>query len=163
MHNFIYQLSDQPLEKQDWINQETFTPEQLDCADYLMDIDAEERRRILQHFPLPKRYFSRAEDGSDRLTYTTDLREEKNDWVRRIRLVLHQLEDEDGYKHADGYITSMRRIMFDMLDCWGDYFVVNKDGRISCPLNSTEFVIWATENLKVGDTLHICGVVDYHW
>lgn len=152
MHNNIFQLSASPINADEFINEVSFDPSEIDdFADYVQEPDGD-LSKSYDEFPFLGTMFAREDDkliyeGCGYLFRT---------WHKAVCQEMGKLSEE-GLKD-DLNTWRMKKLLDEPFT--SDRFYLNE---YCYHMDSSEFLQYCAKNLKEGDTLYLGGVLDFHW
>lgn len=160
MHSRIFQISTQQVNKDNYIDENTFIQGDFDFYDYCANINNEERKEDIANlvkYALPKGMFELTSD--DTICYKGGVEQWKEEFVANVRKKAEALTVENMMEWSSTYY--LKRAIEDPLNT--DYhFYLDGEGRQFFAESSFAFIkIVCT--LEPGATLYIGGVVDYHF
>ncbi len=162
MHSKIYQISSQPISKEDYASPSDFYDNSGDFADYIGDeVLGEERENYIGWFAVSvKDVFTAVGDGVLVYKGKEALHEFKQKWADRIKEMANELT-------ADNLLTELRlfslREVTERTHVDISYRVTIEDwcGGVAYPFG--ELFEWANSQLKEGDHIYIGAIIDYHY
>lgn len=155
MYGRIYQLSQKPLNANDFIEDSSFYPEQTEFADWLDDVDENELDVEYADMEL----FGMFERKEDCLVYLGD-NGIKERWMKRVKEAFNSLTDisngmqRQRLKDAVAYPFTQDRYVIEGWSSSNHCYTVEP---------SSEFFEFCVKNLKKGDKLYLGGVVKFHY
>lgn len=161
MHSKIFQITEHRVPKDKWLNEDTLAQGDNTDYDYCGEITGQERKESIAYLVndiLPKGMFTLAED--DTLIYKGGAEQWKRDYIDLI----HRKADDistDNLTDWIGPVYKLEKALKNPLDT-AYRFYMDEDGWQTYAEQSYEFMCMVCR-LKEGDTLHIGGVIDYHF
>ena len=158
MHNKIYQITEQKLAKDSWINEQSFVEYNIgDFADYIYDINDQERKYALESLDtLLKGIFERK---GNILTYL-GAEDFVNDWIIKLKDMVAEV---DCKNFKDWQTTwNIRHMIEDThLNSDARFYIGENYEATADPFG--EFIRDVYSNNKAGDKFFIGGIVGYHF
>lgn len=162
MHGYIYQISDKPIEADDFIKEIDFE-NVSNNFDYCKNIDKEVEEKAINitlKRILPKTMFKC--DGRKIIFLGGD----ENlfiEWREKVINMIvtktpHEMATEDS---GNSFVFRLTDLIEDILDTMTLF--VDKENTGFFTEKSTEFVFDCIGRFKPGDVFYIGGVLDYHW
>ena len=160
MHSRIFQISTEQIDKDNYIDENTFIQGDYSFYDYCANIDDKERKediRDLVKYALPKEMFELTSD--DAILYKGGVERWKEEFVANVRKKAEALTVENMLEWSSTYY--LKQAIENPLDT--DYrFYLDGDGCQSFAEPSFAFMEFVC-SLEPGTVLYIGGVVDYHF
>lgn len=161
MHSNIYQISSQPISKEDYANPSRYYENSDDFADYIGDeVPDEERDDYIGWFAdSVKDVFTAVGDGVLAYKGKEALQAFKQKWADRIKEVANELTTDNMFAmqlYRIGKIAEKTHLeIFSRVDidgwCSGGAFPFG------------ELFEYADSQLKEGDSIYIGAIIDYHF
>lgn len=161
MHSNIYQISSQPISKEDYANPSRYYENSDDFADYIGDeVPDEEREDYIGWFAdSVKDVFTAVGDGVLAYKGKEALQAFKQKWADRIKEVANELTADNLFKVQSlwriGEMTKRTHLESSYrvdIDGWC--------GGVAYPFG--ELFEWANSQLEEGDHIYIGAIIDYH-
>ena len=151
MHNNIFQLSASPINADEFINEDSFEPGEIDdFADYVQEPKGD-LSKVYDEFPFLGTIFTR--DG-DKLIYK-GCGDVFRTWHKAVCQEVGKLSVEGLKDHMKTWIV--KKLLDEPFTC--DRFYLNE---YDYHMDSSEFLQYCAKNLKKGDVLYLGGVLDFH-
>lgn len=158
MHGYIYEINDERIAKEKWINELTFCDDPN--IDYARDLDKEERVAAIKRLH-ENSLFSQLFEWTDRVDEVIlkagAVDDIKQDWYHTMDADINYMRGENS---AD--VSRLRRTMDN--PPYGEgaerWCLPNWCGEISEPGRE---LLWFASTKKPGTKFYIGGVLDYHW
>lgn len=153
MHGRIFEIREERLPREEWMNETHLYDEDTSFADCYND--SEDREDDLQWLKeaLPSSMF-RME--GDEIEIISDGKEVVEKWIERMKKEVNKLDYESVVKSSETY-----RIKYMMKGMLHEDFMFRTDYADYCH-NSTDFVMDCINNYQ-GKKLYVCGILDYHF
>ena len=162
MHSKIFQISSEPIDKENYNSPSDYYDNSGDFADYIGDELTDERREDAIGYlaDLLKDVFTPS--GRDTLTYKGEeaLRQFKQKWADRIKAMANELTADNLFSEQRLYLiqsvateTHLRTAYRVDIQDWC--------GGVAYPFG--ELFEWAASQLKEGDRIYIGAIIDYHY
>ena len=160
MHSRIFQISTEPIDKENYLNEDTLQQGDGSFYDYCSEIDEEDRKEDIANLvnhALPGGMFELISD--DTMRYNGGIEQWKEEYVANIKKRADALTVDNMLKWSSTY--SLKQAIENPLDT-AYHFYLDGDGCQSFAEKSFAFMEFAC-TLEVGTILYIGGVVDYHF
>lgn len=153
MHGRIFEIREERLPREEWMNETYFYDEDTSFADYYKD--SEDREGDLQWLKqtLPPSMF-RME--GDEIEVISDGKEVIEKWIERMKEEINKLDYESVLM-----FPTTNLIKYKMKGMLHEDFMFCTDYADYCH-DSTEFAKDCINNYQ-GKKLYVCGIIDYHW
>lgn len=161
MHSRIIQIADTPIEKEDFLDEDTIEVGSTTPVDYTDEISEEERQLAINNlvnYWLPKGMFSFGTEP-DTIVYNGGIEEWREEWVKTIKDKAMELTGENVFHFMSLY--NMQRTLDNALDI-GTLFYLSEHNFQSYAERSTAFMEYVN-GYSAGQMFYIGGVLDYHW
>ena len=162
MHSKIFQISNKPIDKDDYQDPETYYDNSGDFADYIGDeITGEEREEAIGYLAdLLKDVFTHEGGGVFCYEGKEAMQAFKQAWADELRRQAGLLTPENLFKSQRLY--NIRKIT-EETHLGTSYRVDIKDwtGDISYPFG--ELFEYANSQIKAGDRIYVGAIIDYHY
>ena len=151
MHNNIFQLSASPINADEFINEDSFEPGEIDdFADYVQEPKGD-LSKAYDEFPFLGTMFARKDD---KLIYK-GCGDVFRTWHKAVCQEVGKLSVEGLKDHMKTWIV--KKLLDEPFTC--DRFYLNE---YDYHMDSSEFLQYCAKNLKKGDVLYLGGVLDFH-
>lgn len=160
MHSRIFQISTEPIVKENYLNEDTLYQGDGSFYDYCSNIDDVERKEniaCLVKDILPKGMFELL--GDDAMRYNGGLEQWKEEYVTNIHKRADALTVENMLEWSSTYY--LKRAIINPLDT-EYHFYLDGSGCQSFAEQSFAFMQFVS-TLEPGTILYIGGVIDYHF
>lgn len=156
MHDKIIQISDEPIDEDDYIDESKFYDHWflVNIADYIQDVPSSERRSVIKNFL--DRPGLKYNHNKDTLTII-DKRlyfEYKYDEFKKCIEEIREWSIDDFSSNDPNFIFIKLKDMYE--DKYGTYIYDTKDRCLYC-LDE-----WIRDS-DDGDVFYVGNVIDYHW
>lgn len=159
MHSRIYQFSPNPIDTDDYTNDDNIT-DSFHWIDYVLEIDDEDERReeiqkLVEHV-LPKGMFELNADGES-ITYKGGMEQWRRDFVERLHGYAGAITSQNVYNSLKLFELEHEikwPLGNETMFIFEDYPVARTSG---------DFMECYVNGLNVGDVLYIGAVFDYHY
>lgn len=153
MHGRIFEIREERLPREEWMNETHLYDEDTSFADYY--IDSEDREGDLQWLKqtLPPSMFRM--DG-DEIEIISDGKDVIEKWIERMKKEVDKLDYESVVKFSETH-----RIKYMMKGMLHEDFMFRTDYADYCH-DSTAFVKDCINNYQ-GKKLYVCGIIDFHF
>lgn len=161
MHGLIYQISDVPVAKDDYI--ESSELEEGDLFDYCSEVSAREMESAINSLPkeLPATMFS---CNKREITFLGGDKQFIQDWQVKLHKQIEHVQPEDLAEGRQGttlYLYQIEKILENVLGT--SVLFVDKDYNGCYPVKSTDFLFDCIARFSRGDKFYIGGILDYHF
>ena len=160
MHSRIFQITRERVDKENYLNEDTLQQGDGSFYDYCAEIDDEERKQYIANlvkYALPKGMFELTSD--DTIRYNGGMEQWKEGVVADIRKKAEAITTKNILEWGPVYY--LKEALKNPLNT--DYhFYLDGEGWQSYAEQSFAFMDFVN-NLEVGTTLYIGGVIDYHF
>ena len=160
MHSRIFQISTEPIDKENYLNEDTLQQGDNSFYDYCADIDDESRKEDIAYLvnsALPKGMFELLSE--DTMRYNGGIEQWKEEYVANIRKKAEELTVVNMWQWSTTYY--FRQAIQNPLNT--DYhFYLDGDGCQSFAEQSFAFMQFVS-NFDPGTIFYIGGVIDYHF
>lgn len=160
MHGIIYQISDSPIDRDNYIGVDTVSEGDMAGFDYLYDTTEEERRKQIQYLvehTLPKGMFTIGTDG-ETLVYHGGFAEWRKTYLDLIRTRTEAINEENIMEWI-GPAYQLQKAIVNPLDSV-DYYVTESDSYGTA--ERSRDLMLMVGRLEVGAKLYIGEVLGYH-
>ena len=160
MHSRIFQISTEPIDKENYLNEDTLQQGDGSFYDYCSEIDEENRKEDianLVNYALPNGMFELISD--DTMRYNGGIEQWKEEYVANIKKRADALTADNMLEWGSTYY--LKQAVENPLDV-AYHFYLDGDGRPSFAEQSFAFMEFVCR-LEPGTILYIGGVVDYHF
>ena len=160
MHSRIFQVWTEPIDKENYLNEDTLNQGDDSFYDYCANINDEERKEdiaCLVNDILPKGMFELV--GDDTMRYNGGLEQWKEEYVANIHKRANALTVENMLEWRSTYY--LKRAITNPLDT-EYHFYLDGSGCQSFAEQSFAFMQFVC-SLEPGTILYIGGVIDYHF
>lgn len=160
MHSSIFQISEMPIDKENYLNENTLQQGEGSYYDYCANINDEERREEIADLikTLPKGMFELVDD--DTIRYNGGADKWKEEFVATLQEKAKEVTTENCTMWI-GAVYQLEKYLKNPLDT--DYqFYMDEQGITGYAEQSYDFLRTVSE-LEPGTLLYIGGVVDYHF
>ena len=160
MHSRIFQISTEPIDKENYLNEDTLQQGDGSFYDYCSEIDKEDRKEDIANLvnhALPKGMFELISD--DTMRYNGGIEQWKEEYVANIKKRANALTADNMLEWGSTYY--LKQAVENPLDV-AYHFYLDGDGCQSFAEQSFAFMEFVC-TLEVGTILYIGGVVDYHF
>lgn len=155
MHNFIYEITQNPFNPDDWADESNFYE---DCnVDYTTLLTGKERADAIEELYSSRWFgclFSRGKEP-DTIIYNGSIEAVKDEWYRELQKELQLLIEKRSCITCGLRSAINRPFAGYNLFCLPDWA-----GSSSC---TPRILLELLECMKPGSVLHINSVFDYHW
>ena len=162
MHSRIIQIADSPIDKENFLDEDSIETGPNSLVDYTAEISEKERQLAIENLVnhwLPKGMFSLGTDP-DTIVYNGGMDDWLGkEWLPKIRQAAQNLSTYNVFKSLNLY--RMERLLDNALDI-GTLFYISSDNYQSYAERSTAFMEYINEYPE-GHVFYIGGVLDYHW
>lgn len=158
MHDKIYQITEQKLAKDRWIDEYTFIDYNIgDFADYVYDVQNDEQQEALKHLDeIFKGVFKR----KGRVLTFLGADDFVNEWIAALKAKVAEVNSEN----FKDWMTSwdIRHILTDTHKGIETRIYLGEDmGATADPFG--EFIRYIFANNKKGDKFYVGGIVGFHF
>ena len=160
MHSKIFQISTEPVEKENYLNEDTLLQGDGSFYDYCSEIDEEERKEHIDYLvnhTLPNGMFELISD--DAMRYNGGIEQWKKEYVANIKKRADALTVDNMLEWGSTYY--LKEAVENPLDV-SYHFYLDGDGCQSFAEKSFAFMEFVC-GLEPGTVLYIGGVIDYHF
>lgn len=160
MHSSIFQISEMPIDKENYLNENTLQQGEGSYYDYCANINDEERREEIADLikTLPKGMFELVDD--DTIRYNGGADKWKEEFVATLQEKAKEVTTENCTMWI-GAVYQLEKYLKNPLDT--DYqFYMDEQGITGYAEQSYDFLRTVSE-LEPGTLLYIGGVIDYHF
>ena len=160
MHSRIFQISTEPIDKENYLNEDTLQQGDGSFYDYCSEIDEEDRKEDIANLvnhALPKGMFELISD--DTMRYNGGIEQWKEEYVANIKKRANALTADNMLEWGSTYY--LKQAIKNPLDT-AYHFYLDGDGCQSFAEQSFTFMEFVCR-LEPGTILYIGGVVDYHF
>lgn len=160
MHGIIYQISDSPIDRDNYIGVDTISEGDMAGFDYLYDTTEEERRKQIQYLvehTLPKGMFTIGTDG-ETLVYQGGFSEWRKMYLDLIRTRTEAINEENIMEWI-GPAYQLQKAIVNPLDSV-DYYVTESDSYGTA--ERSRDLMLMVGRLEAGAKLYIGEVLGYH-
>lgn len=160
MHGIIYQISDSPIDRDNYIGVDTVSEGDMAGFDYLYDTTEEERRKQIQYLvehTLPKVMFTIDTDG-ETLVYQGGFSEWRKTYLYLIRTRTEAINEENIMEWI-GPAYQLQKAIVNPLDSV-DYYVTESDSYGTA--ERSRDLMLMVGRLEAGAKLYIGEVLGYH-
>lgn len=161
MHSRIFQITTSKVDKENYLNEDTFEQGCSSFYDYCSEITEEERRDNIDYLVnhvLPQSMFEPVDDNTFR--YIGGAEEWKREFVDCIHKKVDEITSESALEWI-GPVYQLEKTLKNPLNT-SYHFYMDEDGFQSYAEESYEFMQFVCK-LEPGTLLHIGGVIDYHF
>lgn len=162
MHSIIYQISNQPISKEEHIGVDHIEAGDMTSLDYAYESSEEERKeniRCLVEHILPKEMFSLNEDG-ETIVYQSGFAEWRKSYLDTIHTRMADINEENIMKWV-GPAYQLQKAILNPL-CTDALFVTDFSNGYGLAERSRELMT-IIGSLEIGDKLYIGAVFGYHF
>lgn len=162
MHSIIFQISDQPIAKEERIGIDHIEAGDMTSFDYAYEYSEEECKESICYLVeriLPKGMFTLSEDG-DTLVFQGGFKEWKKEYLRTIRSKVEDIEEDNIMKWV-GPAYQLQKAILNPLGT-DALFVTDFANCYGLAERSRELMIMIG-NLQVGKRIYIGAVMGYHF
>lgn len=160
MHSSIFQISEMPIDKENYLNEDTLYQGEGSYYDYCANINDEGRREEIADLikTLPKGMFELVDD--DTIRYNGGADKWKEEFVATLQEKAKEVTTENCTMWI-GAVYQLEKYLKNPLDT--DYqFYMDEQGITGYAEQSYDFLRTVSE-LEPGTLLYIGGVIDYHF
>lgn len=160
MHSRIFQISTEPIDKENYLNEDTLQQGDGSFYDYCSEIDEEDRKEDIANLvnhALPKGMFELISD--DTMRYNGGIEQWKEEYVANIKKRANALTADNMLEWGSTYY--LKQAVENPLDV-AYHFYLAGEGCQSFAEQSFAFMEFVC-GLEPGTTLYIGGVIDYHF
>lgn len=160
MHSSIFQISEMPIDKESYLNEDTLYQGEGSYYDYCANINDEGRREEIADLikTLPKGMFELVDD--DTIRYNGGADKWKEEFVATLQEKAKEVTTENCTMWI-GAVYQLEKYLKNPLDT--DYqFYMDEQGITGYAEQSYDFLRTVSE-LEPGTLLYIGGVIDYHF
>lgn len=160
MHGIIYQISDSPIDRDNYIGVDTVSEGDMAGFDYLYDTTEEERRKQIQYLvehTLPKGMFTIDTDG-ETIVYQGGFSEWRKTYLDLIRTRTEAINEENIMEWI-GPAYQLQKAIVNPLDSV-DYYVTESDSYGTA--ERSRDLMLMVGRLEAGAKLYIGEVLGYH-
>lgn len=164
-HSRIYQYSNKPIEKEDYLTDSDFCDnnylwhvfEGLFHGDYTNQHSGKERIDDIEWLSEHLKKFKISWDGKDKFTLEEGSHQAIRDfWYTRIYKAYNEINKDTIENFSDRYL--LKNALLDPLSM-GFGFLFSHEGDLTA---SNDFFEWILYNVKEGDSFYIGATLDYH-
>lgn len=162
MHSIIYQISNQPISKEEHIGVDHIEAGDMTSLDYAYETSEEERKeniRCLAERILPKDMFSLSEDG-ETLVFQSGFAEWRKGNLDTIHTRVADINEENIMEWV-GPAYQLQKAILNPL-CTDALFVTDFSNGYGLAERSRELMT-IIGNLEIGDKLYVGAVFGYHF
>lgn len=162
MHSLIYQISDEPINKEAYISTDHIEAGDMAYIDYTHETEENERKTLIKELAeriLPKGMFTVSQDG-ETLTYQGGFAEWRKSYIQNILTKAATITEENVMKWI-GPTYQLQMAVVNPLDT-GTLFVIDFDTYSALAERSREFMTMI-ERLDKGAQLYIGTIAGYHF
>lgn len=162
MHSVIYQISDQPIAKEERIGIDNIEAGDMTSFDYAYEISEEERKECIRDLVeriLPKGMFTLGEDG-ETLVFQGGLAEWRKGYFDTIRCKVEEIDEENILKWV-GTTYQLQKSILNPL-ATDTLFITDFANNYGLAERSRELMTMIG-NLQTGERLYIGAVIGYHF
>ena len=159
MHGIIYQISDSPIDRDDYIGVDTVSEGDMADFDYLYDTTEEERRKQIQYLvehTLPKGMFT-IDTDDETLVYQGGFAEWRKSYLDLIRTRTEAINEENIMEWI-GPAYQLQKAIVNPLDSV-DYYVTESDSYGTA--ERSRDLMLMVGRLEAGAKLYIGEVLGY--
>ncbi len=160
MHSRVFQISTEPILKENYLNEDTLNQGDNAFYDYCANIDEDERKEdiaCLVNETLPKGMFELV--GDDTMRFNGNAEHWKEEYIANIKKSVEALTVENMLEWSSTYY--LKEAINNPLDT-AYHFYLDGEGWQNYAEQSFAFMRFVSE-LKPGTILYIGGVIDYHF
>ncbi len=161
MHGIIYQISTEPIDRDDYIGDDTVSEGDMAGFDYLYDTEKEERQEHIQYLVeniLPEGMFTIAPDG-EAIIYQGGFSEWRKSYLELLRSKTADI-NEANIMEWIGPAYQLQKAIVNPLSC-GSYFVIEAYGGYGTAERSRDLMLMVGK-LEAGAKLYIGAILGYH-
>ncbi|WP_285948815.1 hypothetical protein [Bacteroides congonensis] len=160
MHSRIFQISTEPIDKENYLNEDTLQQGDGSFYDYCSEIDEENRKEDIANLvnhALPNGMFELISD--DTMRYNGGIEQWKEEYVANIKKRADALTVDNMLEWCSTYY--LKQAIENPLDT-AYHFYLDSDGCPAFAEQSFAFMEFVCA-LEPGTVLYIGGVIDYHF
>lgn len=161
MHSKIFQITTKKVSKEAWLNEDTLYQGEMSDFDYCAEIDDELRRESI-HALWRKLFWTRMFELTSESTIL--YKGGAEEWKKKFVESLHYKVSEVKPENVCEWVGPLYRLEKYISNCLDTSFKFYTDEQLECcsACESTDFMLWVCK-LEPNTTLHIGGVIDYHY
>ena len=160
MHSRVFQISTEPILKENYLNEDTLNQGDNAFYDYCANIDEDERKEDIAYLvneTLPKGMFELV--GDDTMRFNGGVEQWKEEYIANIKKSVEALTVENMLEWSSTYY--LKEAINNPLDT-AYHFYLDGEGWQNYAEQSFAFMRFVSE-LEPGTILYIGGVIDYHF